>query len=230
MDMKKSVIVIVLLTLLALGIYNWVRGIFNNLVALDEGVQQARSQVENQYQRRADLIPNLVSVVEWFADQEFDTLTTVTQARASATQTTVDVNDAESMAQFQAVQGELSSALSRLLVSVEAYPDLKSNQNFLELQAQLEGTENRIATERGRYNEVVRNYNIIVRSFPTNIIANIFDFNRATLFEAENGAAQVPDVEFDFSDRNTEDTTDIIETTNTQINQAIDIIDTTIAN
>lgn len=167
------------------ALYRRVTSNFNNLVALDEGVQQSWSQVENQYQRRADLIPRLVETVKGFADQEFDVLTEVTQARAAATQTTVDINDAQSMAQFQSAQGDVSSALSRLLVTVEAYPDIKSNQNFLELQVQLEGTENRIATERGRYNTTVQQYNTTVRRFPTNVIANIFGFDRAELFTSQ---------------------------------------------
>lgn len=192
--MKKTRIYIGVITvLLALRIV-WK---YNGLVQADESVNGARAQVENQYQRRADLVPNLVNTVKGFASQEERVLTEVTEARAKATQTTVDVNDAASVQQFQAVQGELGSALSRLLVTVEAYPDLKSNQNFLELQAQLEGTENRIATERMRYNEVARDYNILRRSFPANIAAAIFWFGQKALFEAQEGADTAPIVEFD---------------------------------
>lgn len=191
--MKKTRIYIVaIVVVLALRVI-WK---YNGLVKADESVNGARAQVENQYQRRADLVPNLVNTVKGFASQEERVLTEVTEARAKATQTTVDVNDAASLQQFQAVQGELGSALSRLLVTVEAYPDLKSNQNFLELQAQLEGTENRIATERMRYNEVARDYNILRRSFPTNIAAAIFGFSPKALFEAQEGADTAPVVEF----------------------------------
>jgi len=170
---------------------------YNNIVSLDETVKESRAQVENQYQRRSDLIPNLVSTVKWFAAQEEKVFLWVTEARASASQTNVDINDAASMAEYQSAQWELSSALSRLLVTVEAYPQLKSDQNFLELQTQLEGTENRISVERKRYNEEVKWYNIYIRKVPTNIIASIFAFNKAELFESEEGAEEAPEVNFE---------------------------------
>lgn len=191
--MKKTwVIIIVVIVLILLSLM----GRYNKMVNFDEGVKTAWSQVENVYQRRLDLIPNLVATVKWFAAQESKVLTDVVEARASATQSNVNINDAESFAQFQQSQGEISSALSRLLVTVEAYPDLKSNQNFLELQAQLEGTENRIAVERKNFNEVVKVYNVYIRSFPSNLIAGLFGFTQANLFDAEEGAEEAPVVDF----------------------------------
>ncbi|MDX1721048.1 MAG: LemA family protein, partial [Salegentibacter mishustinae] len=158
------------------------------------------ADVENAYQRRSDLIPNLVSTVEGSADFERGTLTDVIEARAKATSVNVDAGNLnqEQIQQFQQAQGGLSSALSRLLVSVERYPDIKSNQNFLQLQSQLEGTENRISVARNRYNEAVRQYNTYIRKFPNNIFAGMFGFERKAPFEAEEGAENAPDVEFDF--------------------------------
>lgn len=170
---------------------------YNTIITLDETVKESRAQVENQYQRRSDLVPNLVNTVKWYASHEQDTFTQVTEARASASQTNVDINDAASMAKFQASQGELSSALARLLVTVEAYPELKANQNFLELQTQLEGTENRISVERKRYNEEVKGYNTYIRKVPTNFIASIFSFDKAELFEAVDWAEEAPEVSFE---------------------------------
>lgn len=170
---------------------------YNSIVTLDETVKESRAQVENQYQRRSDLVPNLVNTVKWYASHEQDTFTQVTEARAAASQTNVDINDATSMAWFQAAQGELSSALSRLLVTVEAYPELKANQNFLELQTQLEWTENRISVERKRYNEEVKWYNTYIRKAPTNIIAALFSFDKAQLFEAKEWAEKAPEVSFE---------------------------------
>ena len=170
---------------------------YNTIITLDETVKESRAQVENQYQRRADLVPNLVNTVKGYASHEQDTFTQVTEARASASQTNVDINDASSMASFQAAQWELSSALSRLLVTVEAYPELKANQNFLELQTQLEGTENRISVERKRYNEEVRWYNIHIRKVPTNIIASMFGFDKAELFDAVEWSEEAPEVNFE---------------------------------
>ncbi len=190
--MKKRIIGVVIVAVVAL----WFMGKYNNLVRLDEEVKTAWSQVENQYQRRVDLIPNLVNTVKWFAEQEQSVFIGVTEARAKASQTKVDFDDPASFERFQAAQGELSSALSRLLVTVENYPELKSDKNFLELQAQLEGTENRISTERMRYNEVVKGYNVTVRSFPTNIIAGFFSFGQKELFEAQEWAEQAPVVDF----------------------------------
>ncbi len=174
----------------------WVGGLYNSMVAKDEGVKAAWSQVENQYQRRLDLVPNLVNTVKGYAEHESSTFEAVTQARANATQVTVDINDAESLAKFNQAQGELGSALSRLLAVTENYPELKANQNFLELQAQLEGTENRISTERKKYNEVVQDYNIFIRQFPNNFISGFFGFKAAALFEAQEGADKAPVVDF----------------------------------
>lgn len=191
--MKKTWLIILWLVVLFGFMVIWR---YNTIVGLDEWVETARAQVENQYQRRVDLIPNLVETVKGFASQEQEVLTSVTEARASATKTSVNINDAQELAAFQQSQGELSSALSRLLVAVEAYPDLKSNQNFLELQAQLEGTENRISVERKNYNDTVKKYNTYTRRFPGNIIAGLFGFERANLFESVEGSENAPKVEF----------------------------------
>jgi LemA protein len=168
------------------------------MVKLDEKVSAQWAQVENVYQRRADLIPNLVNTVKGYANFEKDVLTAVTEARAKATSVNVDASklSPESIQQFQQAQGQLSSSLSKLLVVVEKYPDLKANQNFLELQAQLEGTENRITVERGRFNEVTQEYNSTIRSFPNNIMAGMFGFSKKGYFEAEKGAEKVPEVKF----------------------------------
>ena len=156
------------------------------------------AQVENQYQRRADLIPNLVNTVKGYADFEQETLTEVIEARAKATSINVDAGELnpQQVQQFQEAQEQLSGALSRLLVTVERYPELKANQNFLELQAQLEGTENRIATERMRFNEAVQAYNAYIRQFPQTVIAGWFDFEKKGYFEAESGAEEAPTVTF----------------------------------
>ena len=169
---------------------------YNTLQVQDEQVKSAWSEVVNQYQRRADLIPNLVNTVKGFAAQEQAVLVGVTEARAKATQIQVDANNPESLKQFQAAQGELSSALSRLMVVVERYPELKSDQNFRDLQAQLEGTENRIAQERRRFNETAQAYNTTIRRFPTNILASLFKFTAKAYFEAAAGAATAPKVQF----------------------------------
>jgi len=168
------------------------------MVDKDEEVAGQWANVENAYQRRADLIPNLVNTVKGYADFEQETLTKVIEARAKATQTTIDPSNLtpESIAQFQEAQGQLSGALSRLLVTVERYPELKANTNFLELQAQLEGTENRIAVERRKFNEMVQNYNKYVRNFPNNMIAGMFGFDKKGYFEASEGAEEVPVVDF----------------------------------
>lgn len=170
---------------------------YNGFVAMDVGVKEAWAQVENQYQRRIDLIPGLVEIVKGAAAHEKDTLTAVVEARAKATQTRVDINDAASLAKFQANQGELSSALSRLMMITENYPTLQANQNFMNLQAQLEGTENRIAVERKRYNEVVQAYNTAIRVFPANFIADRRGFKEAAMFAAEEGADKAPDISFE---------------------------------
>ena len=172
-------------------------GGYNRLVSLDEGVDAAWGQVENVYQRRADLIPNLVATVKGAAEFEQDTFTAVVEARAKVGQVNIEnAPDAAQLAQFQAAQDGLSSALSRLLVVVERYPDLKATQAFRDLQVQLEGTENRIATERHRYNEVARDFNTTRRTFPTVFIANFFGFGEKVYFEAAEGAEAPPVVEF----------------------------------
>ena len=171
----------------------------NGLVEREENVESAWAQVENQYQRRADLIPNLVNTVRGAADFEQETLTAVIDARSQATSVSVssdDLNDPAKLQQFQAAQQQLSGALSRLLVSVERYPELKANNNFRDLQAQLEGTENRIATERKRFNDAAQGYNTSIRKFPTSIFASIGGFERKAYFEAEQGAEQAPTVDF----------------------------------
>jgi LemA protein len=171
---------------------------YNTMVEKQEGVTAQWSQVENVYQRRADLIPNLVSTVKGYADFEQETLTGVIEARAQATSVNIDASNlnASSIQQFQAAQDGLSSALSKLMVVVERYPDLKANQNFLELQAQLEGTENRIAVERKKFNESVQSYNTYIRKFPNSLVAWLFDFEKTSYFEADAGADKVPKVEF----------------------------------
>ena len=171
---------------------------YNRMVELDEGIAGQWAQVENAYQRRADLIPNLVNTVKGYADFEKETLTQVIEARAKATSVTVSPEnlDAQAIQQFQSAQDGLSSALSRLMVVVERYPDLKANQSFLDLQAQLEGTENRIAVERRKFNDATRNYNTFIRRFPKNIVAAIFGFDKKGYFEAAEGSEVAPTVEF----------------------------------
>jgi len=172
---------------------------YNTLQVQDEQVKSAWSEVVNQYQRRADLIPNLVNTVKGFAAQEQAVLVGVTEARAKATQINVDANDPQSLQQFQAAQSELTSALSRLMVVVERYPELKSDQNFRDLQAQLEGTENRIAVARNRYIQAVQDYNVTVRQFPTNLTAMIFGYKVKPNFTVENEAAIATPPTVDFS-------------------------------
>ncbi len=171
---------------------------YNSMVTLEESVTSQWAQVENAYQRRADLIPNLVNTVKGYADFEKETLTGVIEARAKATSVTIDPTNlnAGSIQQFQAAQKGLSSALSKLMVVVERYPDLKANQNFLDLQAQLEGTENRIAVERRKFNDATRNYNTYIRKFPALITASLLGFDQKTYFEAAEGTETPPTVEF----------------------------------
>ena len=196
--MKKGLIAIIVLVVLVVIVFFWYTTTYNKLVKSDEAVTAQWSNVENQYQRRSDLIPNLVATVKGYAEHEQSTLEGVINARAKATQVTVDATNLneQTMAQFQAAQGEVSSALSRLLVSVERYPDLKANQNFMDLQAQLEGTENRIAYQREEFNKVAREYNTLIRKFPNNIIAGMSGFIAKPYFKAEAGAEQAPKVEF----------------------------------
>lgn len=171
---------------------------YNTMVSQDENVKSKWAQVENAYQRRADLIPNLVTTVKGAANFEKETLTQVVEARAKATSVIVDPSNLtpEAIQQFQAAQGALTGSLSRLMATVEAYPELKANQNFMELQAQLEGTENRISVERRAFNEATQTYNSTVRTFPNNIMAGIFGFKEKGYFQAEAGASTVPEVQF----------------------------------
>lgn len=171
---------------------------YNTMVGMEESVSEQWANVETQYQRRADLIPNLVSTVKGYAAHEKDVFESVTKARASATSVKIDASNltAENIQKFQAAQGSLNSALGRLLAVSERYPDLKANQNFLELQAQLEGTENRIATERRRFNEQVKIFNTYIRKFPNNMVANMFGFEKQATFEADEGAEKAPEVKF----------------------------------
>ena len=196
--MKKGLITLIIIAAILIGGFLWVKGAYNNMVTEDENVQNAWAQVENVYQRRADLIPNLVATVKGYAEHESATLENVIAARAKATQMTVDPANLseEAIAKFNEAQGELSTALGRLLLIQENYPDLKANQQFSELQAQLEGTENRIATERMKFNDAAKVYNTMIRKFPDNIIASIFGFEKKGYFEAQAGAETAPKVEF----------------------------------
>ena len=192
----KSIIILAMLAILV----TYVTSVNNGFVTAEESVESAWAQVENQYQRRADLIPNLVNTVQGAANFEQETLQSVIEARSRATSITLqanDLNDPAKIQQFQAAQEQLSGALSRLLVSVERYPELKANANFRDLQAQLEGTENRITTERKRFNDTARQYNIEIRKFPGSLIASILGFNRKAYFEANEGAEQPPIVDFE---------------------------------
>ena len=195
--MKKGGLIILILAILAILVF-WGIGGYNGLVSTQESLNKSWANVENQYQRRADLIPNLVETVKGYAKHESSTFEAVVNARAKATQMTIDPTNLtpEKLQEFQAAQGELSSALGRLLLLREAYPELKANQNFIELQAQLEGTENRITVAREQYNQEVQNYNTMVRKFPKNIIAGLFGFERKPTFEAEKGAEKAPEVKF----------------------------------
>ena len=196
--MKKSLVTIIVVVGIILLIIVTMTSRYNNLVTMHENVTASWSQVENVYQRRADLIPNLVNTVKGYADFEQTTLTQVTESRAKATSVNVNaenLNEA-SVQQFQQAQQGLSSALSRLMVVVERYPELKANQNFMELQSQLEGIENRIAVERRNYNETTRTYNSAIRRFPNNIFSGMFGFEKKAYFEADQGAEAAPRVEF----------------------------------
>ncbi len=198
MKLSKGIIVTLVIVGVLVIIFLWGMGGYNKMVSQEEGVTSAWSQVENVYQRRADLIPNLVATVKGYAAHEQETLEGVVNARAKATQTTIDPANMtpEAMAKFQAAQGELSTALGKLMVVAERYPDLKANHNFLELQAQLEGTENRITVERQKFNDAAKSFNTLIRKFPKNIIAGMFGFERKEYFEAKEGAEEAPKVEF----------------------------------
>ena len=194
-NMKKSTIIIIAVIGVAVV---WAIMGYNGMVKADEAVSTAWSNVENQYQRRADLIPNLVNTVKGYAAHEKETLDAVVSARTRATQVTVNADDLtpEKLQEFQKAQGEVGAALGRLLAITESYPDLKANQNFLELQAQLEGTENRISVERRNFNEVAKSYNTSIRTFPKNILAGMFGFEKRPYFEAQEGAEKAPEVQF----------------------------------
>ncbi len=196
--MKKTWIILAVIAVMLLIAYSSVKSSYNNMVTMQEGVTAQWSQVENVYQRRSDLIPNLVSTVKGYADFEKETLTQVIEARAKATSVNInpDKLDAQSLQNFQNAQSGLSSALSKLMVVVEKYPELKANQGFLDLQAQLEGTENRITVERMKFNETAQAYNTFIRQFPKNIFAGMFGFEKKAYFEAEKGADKAPKVEF----------------------------------
>ncbi len=196
--MKKGLAVILVIAVVIIALFAWCKNTYNGLVSADENVKSAWAQVENVYQRRADLIPNLVATVKGYAEHESSTLESVIAARAKATQSSVNPDNLteENISKFQSAQGELGNAIGRLLVSVERYPDLKASQNFLELQSQLEGTENRISTERMKFNDVAKSYNTMIRSFPKNIIASMFNFEPKGYFKATEGTETAPKVEF----------------------------------
>lgn len=193
--MKKSTIgLIVVIGAIAI----WLISSYNGMVKMEEEVSSAWSNVENQYQRRADLIPNLVNVVKGYASHEKETFEAVVSARSKATQVTVDPENLtpEKLQEYQKAQGEVGATLGRLLAITESYPELKANENFKELQAQLEGTENRISVERRNFNEIARTYNSAIRAFPRSIIAGMFGFEKRPYFEAEEGANKAPEVKF----------------------------------
>lgn len=198
--MKKWLIPVIIIAVIVFALYKWAVGINNTAVNFEENAKTSWADVESSYQRRNDLIGNLVKTVQGAADFERGTLTDVIEARAKATQVTVDPANIspEKLAEFQQAQSGVSSALSRLLVTVEQYPDLKANQNFLELQSQLEGTENRINVARDRYNESVNVYNKHIKIFPNSLFAGMFGFEEMTRFAAEQGAEKAPEIDFDF--------------------------------
>ena len=194
---KKNLGLVITIAIVAVVLIWGVSG-YNGLVSMDEGVQNKWADVETQYQRRADLIPNLVNTVKGYAAHEKETLEGVVKARSEATSVKVDPENmtAEQMAQYQKAQNGVSSALSKLLLVVEKYPDLKANQNFLELQSQLEGTENRITVARRDFNGAAKEYNTTIRKFPKNILAGMFGFEKKAYFEAQEGAEKAPEVQF----------------------------------
>lgn len=196
--MKKTIIIVVIIVVALFMVYSLFKGTYNTMVQNGEQVDSQWAQVENVYQRRADLIPNLVNTVKGFAAQEQEVLIGVVEARAKATSVNLNADNLTeaNMKAFQQAQEGLSGALSRLMVVVEKYPELKSNQNFLELQSQLEGTENRITVERMKFNETTRTYNTYIKSFPQNMLAGMFGFAVKPYFEATAGAETPPKVEF----------------------------------
>jgi LemA protein len=199
---KGTIIALSVVGVIVIGIVVmvlWGIGAYNNLVTINESVTNSWAQVENQYQRRADLIPNLVNTVKGYAEFERGVLTDVTEARAKVSQMNITpevLNNPAAFQKFQQLQGELSGALSRLLVTVENYPNLKANENFLQLQAQLEGTENRISVERKKFNETVQTYNTIIKRFPNSMLAGIFGFGEKQYFKSAPGSETAPKVEF----------------------------------
>ena len=196
--MKKGTIILLVVVAVIVLLGGCSVRAYNKMVVMDENVSKAWSNVETQYQRRADLIPNLVNTVKGYAAHERETLEGVIAARSRATQVTFSADELtpEKMQQFQEAQGEVSAALGRLLLLTENYPDLKANQNFLELQAQLEGTENRISVERRNFNEASKSYNTYIRKFPNNIISGMFGFDKKVYFEAAEGTETAPEVQF----------------------------------
>ncbi len=199
---KGTIIALAVVGVIIVGIIGmvlWGIGAYNNLVTINETVTNSWAQVENQYQRRADLIPNLVNTVKGYAEFERGVLTDVTEARAKVSQMNITpevLNDPAAFQKFQQLQGELSGALSRLLVTVENYPNLKANENFLQLQAQLEGTENRISVERRKFNETVQTYNTTIKRFPNSMLAGLFGFGEKQYFKSAPGSENAPKVEF----------------------------------
>ena len=200
--MKKGCIGLIVLGVIALALFGWVKNSYNGLVSTQESVEKAWGNVESQYQRRADLIPNLVETVKGYAKHEQETFEKVIEARANATKVTIDPTNMspEDLKKYQAAQGEVGSALSRLIAVAENYPDLKANENFKDLQQQLESTENRINIARNDFNEEARKYNTQRRTFPTNIIASIFNFGDKPYFQAQEGADVAPKVDFGTSE------------------------------
>jgi LemA protein len=196
--MKKSYVIIIAIVVVIVGIFGWATSTYNGMVTVEEEATTAFAKVQSAYQRRADLIPNLVETVKGYATHEQETLEGVVAARSKATQVTLDPEKMtpHKMKEFQEAQGELSSALGRLIAIQENYPDLKANENFRDLQVQLEGTENRINTERNNYNEAVQKYNVKIRRFPNSLFAGMFGFEKMQKFEAESGAEKAPQVKF----------------------------------
>lgn len=196
----KKILPLIIIAVLAIGIYSWVKGINNTAVTLNENIKESWGNVETAYERRNSLIGNLVNTVKGAADFEKSTLEAVINARSKATQTTVDASNVtpEQLAAFNQAQSGVNSALSRLLVSVEKYPDLKANQNFIKLQDELVSTENQILTARTRFNETVKPYNNHIKVFPNNLLAGVLGFTEKGYFKASEGAEKAPEVNFDF--------------------------------
>ena len=201
--MKKWLIPVIVIAVIVFGVYNWAKGFNNKAVVLQEDAKTTWSNVESAYQRRNDLIGNLVKTVQGAADFEKETLTQVIEARSKATSSTINANNLtpEKMAQFQQAQAGLSGALSKLLLVVERYPDLKANSNFLELQSQLEGTENRINVARDRFNAGVNNYNKHIKIFPNSLLAGMFNFDEMDRYQANVGSENAPNINFDFKNK-----------------------------